>query len=93
MRHRLEQPSSLEELLADEAARLREEAEHLPPGAPREAVLRRARQTEIALEMSERLRSPGLWALHRPLLRSGAGSFQEIRVTRTPLTVSASKIV
>ena len=49
---------TLEERLADEARRLREEAELLPPGAVREAALRRARQAETGLHMSEGLRSP-----------------------------------
>jgi hypothetical protein len=49
---------TLEERLADEARRLREEAELLPPGAVREAALRRARQAETGLHMSEWLRSP-----------------------------------
>lgn len=80
MQHRPERPSSLEELLADEVDRLREEAEQIAPGARREAILRKARQTEIALEMSERLRSPGLRALPQRFLRSGAETFQEIRV-------------
>ena len=80
MEDRLELPSSLEELLTDEIDRLREEAQQLPPGAQRDAVLRRVLQTDIALEMTERLRSPGLRALPRRFLRSGDGAFQEIRV-------------
>jgi hypothetical protein len=59
-RRRFKQKQSLEERLADEAKRLREEAKLLPPGAVREAVLRKARQAETGSHMSEWLRSPGL---------------------------------
>jgi len=59
-RRRFEQSQSLEERLADEASRLREEAELLPPGQLREEVLRRARQAETGSHISEWLRSPGL---------------------------------
>jgi len=51
---------SLEERLAEEAKRLREEAELLPPGAVRDAVLRKARRAETGSHVSEWLRSPGL---------------------------------
>jgi hypothetical protein len=54
------QSESLETSLAEEAKRLREEAKSLPPGAAREALLRKARQTETASHMSEWLSSPGL---------------------------------
>ena len=50
----------LEERLADGARRLRDEAKLLPPGAVREATVRRARQAEVGAHMSEWLRSPGL---------------------------------
>ena len=59
-RRRFTQIRNLEERLADEARRLREEAETLPPGAVRDAALRRARQAETGSRMSEWLRSPGL---------------------------------
>jgi hypothetical protein len=59
-RRRVKQIQSLEERLADEAKRLREEAELLPSGPSREAVLRRARQAETGSHVSEWLRSPGL---------------------------------
>jgi hypothetical protein len=59
-RRRFEQTESLETRLAEEAKRLREEAKSLPPGAAREALLRKARQTETASHMSEWLSSPGL---------------------------------
>jgi hypothetical protein len=60
LRRRFKQTVSLEERLSEEAKRLREEAKLLPPGAVREALLRRARQAETGSRMSEWLRSPGL---------------------------------
>jgi hypothetical protein len=51
---------TLEERLADEAKRLREEAKLLPAGVVRDAALRRARQAETGSHMSQWLRSPGL---------------------------------
>ena len=42
----LKQTGSLEEQLAEEAKRLREQAELLPPGAVRNAVLQKALVTE-----------------------------------------------
>jgi hypothetical protein len=54
------QTESLEQRLAQEAKRLREEAKLLPPGAEREGLIRRARQAERGSHMSEWLRSPGL---------------------------------
>jgi len=59
-RRRFRQTKSLEERLADEAARLREQAELLPPGQLRDEVLRKARQAETGAHMSEWLTSPGL---------------------------------
>jgi hypothetical protein len=61
-RHRFNQTQSFEERLRNEARRLREEAELLPQGALREAMLRKARQTETASHMNEWLTSPGLQA-------------------------------
>nr|WP_082757425.1 MULTISPECIES: hypothetical protein [Afipia] len=59
-RRRFKQTVSLELRLAEEAKRLRAEAKLLPPGAAREALLRRARQAETGAHLSEWLRSPGL---------------------------------
>jgi hypothetical protein len=59
-RRRFEQIQSLEERLAEEARRLREEASLLPPGAVRDTLLQRAQQAETGSHMSEWLRSPGL---------------------------------
>jgi hypothetical protein len=52
--------TDLERRLAEEAKRLREAAELLPPGAVRDAALRRARQAETGSHISGWLRSPGL---------------------------------
>jgi hypothetical protein len=60
MRRRFKHTQSLEERLAEEAKRLREEAKLLPPGAVREALLRKARQAETGSHMSEWLSSRGL---------------------------------
>ena len=59
-RRRFKQSDSLEERLAEEAKRLREEAELLPPGAVRDEMIRKARQAETGSHMSEWLSSPGL---------------------------------
>jgi hypothetical protein len=61
-RRRVKQSQTLDERCANEARRLREAAHLLPPGAVREAALRKARQMETASHMSEWLRSPGLQA-------------------------------
>jgi hypothetical protein len=59
-RRRFKQTQSLEDRPSEEAKRLREEAKLLPPGAAREALLRRARQAESGSHMSQWLSSPGL---------------------------------
>ncbi|WBL76240.1 hypothetical protein I3J27_24835 [Bradyrhizobium xenonodulans] len=59
-RRRFKQTDILEVRLAEEAARLREKAKSLPPGAAREEMLRKAREAETGSHMSEWLRSPGL---------------------------------
>ncbi|MDI3560619.1 hypothetical protein [Bradyrhizobium sp. Arg816] len=61
-RRRLKQTTSLEERLALEAERLREQAKSLPQGREREILLRKARQAETGSHMSEWLTSPGLQA-------------------------------
>lgn len=53
---------TLEQRLTNEARRLRDEAQLLPPGAVREAVIRKARQAETGSHISEWLSSPGLRA-------------------------------
>ena len=61
-RRRVKQFDILEDRLAAEAIRLREEAKAMKPGAARQDVLRKARQAETGAHMSEWLRSPGLQA-------------------------------
>ena len=60
LRRRFKQTQSLEERLAEEAKRLREEAKLLPPGAKRDELIRKARQADTGSHVSEWLRSPGL---------------------------------
>jgi hypothetical protein len=59
-RRYLKQTLTLEARLAQEAKRLREKAKLLPPGALREALIRKARHAETASHMNEWLTSPGL---------------------------------
>lgn len=59
-RRRFKQIESLELCLAEEAQRLRAEAELLPPGVERDATSRKARQAETGSHMSAWLQSPGL---------------------------------
>jgi hypothetical protein len=59
-RRRIKHILSLEERLAEEARRLREEAEELPPGPTREGLLRKARENEMVAHMTEWITSPGL---------------------------------
>ena len=61
-RRRFKQAEVLESRLADAAKRLREAAKLLPPGAAREAILRKARQAETGSRLSEWLGSPDLRA-------------------------------
>ncbi|WBL76567.1 hypothetical protein I3J27_26535 [Bradyrhizobium xenonodulans] len=61
-RRRFKQTKTLQERLADEAARLRTEAGALAPGRRREILLRRARQDETAMQIEAWLHSPGLRA-------------------------------
>jgi hypothetical protein len=59
-RRRINQITTLEERLALESLRLREEAKSLLPGIERERLIRKARQAETGSQISEWLRSPGL---------------------------------
>ncbi|MGM4877820.1 hypothetical protein AB7645_42095 [Bradyrhizobium sp. 956_D2_N1_5] len=59
-RRRFKQTTTLEERLAQEAQRLREEAKRLPHGPEREFLLRKARQVETGCHINDWLRSPGL---------------------------------
>ncbi|MBR0925726.1 hypothetical protein JQ561_03835 [Bradyrhizobium diazoefficiens] len=59
-RRRFKQTTSLEERLAEQAQRLRQEAKSLPPGIERERAIRKARQAETGAHISEWLNAPGL---------------------------------
>jgi hypothetical protein len=59
-RRRFKQIQSLEERLAEEAKRLREEAKLFPPGAVRDELVRKARRAETGSHLTEWLTSPGL---------------------------------
>ena len=59
-RRRFKQTTSLEERLAEQAQRLRQEAKSLPPGIEREPAISKARQAETGAHISEWLNSPGL---------------------------------
>ncbi len=51
---------TFEKRLAEEAARYRKAAEEAPAGTPRELLLKRARQAEVARQVNAWLSSPGL---------------------------------
>ena len=57
-RRRFKQSLSLEERLSEDSKVLREKLDTSPPGAKREELLRRIRQNDVAVRMSEWLRSP-----------------------------------
>jgi hypothetical protein len=59
-RRRIKHEASLEERLAEQARRLREQAKTLPPGKERDGLMRRAREAEITSHINEWLTSPGL---------------------------------
>ena len=52
----------LRDRLMLETNRLKDEANKLPPGPLRDAMIRKARQSEIASHMDQWLSSPGLQA-------------------------------
>jgi hypothetical protein len=62
-RHRIKYKTSLEELLANQAKRLRKQAKTLLSGAERDDLIRRARQNETAADRNAWLTSPGLASL------------------------------
>ncbi len=59
-RRRFRNVLSFPDRLASEAERLREEAEKLPHGPERDALLKKVRQANTARHLSEWLTSPGL---------------------------------
>jgi len=59
-RRRIIQTRSLEERMAEQAVKLKDQAQQLPAGAEREALLKRARLAETGSHISDWLTSPGL---------------------------------
>jgi hypothetical protein len=59
-RRRFKNVLSFPDRLTNEADRLRKEAEAAPHGPERDALLKKARQADVAAHMDEWLSSPGL---------------------------------
>jgi hypothetical protein len=59
-RRRFKNILSFPDRLANEAERLRKEAEAIPHGPERDALQKKARQADIAAHLNEWLMSPGL---------------------------------
>jgi hypothetical protein len=59
-RRRFKQVTSLKDRLIQEAESLRKRAQEMPPGAPRDELLGKARQAETAARVDDWLTSPGL---------------------------------
>jgi len=75
-RQRFKQTQSFKQRLLERVKGLREEARQTKPGVEREALLRKARQTETAAHIDEWLRSPGLNARR---LAHGAAQLPDLR--------------
>ena len=60
LHRRSKEKMTLEARLAGEAHALRERASSMPAGDARESLLRKARQDEITMHLTEWLMSPGL---------------------------------
>lgn len=58
-RRRIKQTTSLEERLQRQAEQIRLRAESLPPGQERDALLKKARETDMGAHIGEWLKSPG----------------------------------
>jgi len=58
-RNRRKQTQPLQECLISFAETARERARRMPPGKEREALLRRARQNEVASDVADWLAAPG----------------------------------
>ncbi|MCP3395285.1 hypothetical protein NLM27_41880 [Bradyrhizobium sp. CCGB12] len=59
-RRRVKQTRSLEERMAEQADKLKEQASQLPVGVERESLLKRARIAETGAHLVDWIRSPGL---------------------------------
>lgn len=62
VRQRIEQSSTFEYRLAQEAINLRKQAEGMPLSVRRDELLRKAGQIDVAVEVNKWLISPGLRA-------------------------------
>jgi hypothetical protein len=63
MRRRFKQETTLQDRVKEWAKQIRAEADALPPGPDREALLRKVRQTETAMHLDKWVSSPGLQPL------------------------------
>ena len=59
-RRRFKQTASLQDRVVAWAKQVREEADRLPPGPDRDALLKKARQTETAMNLEKWVSSPRL---------------------------------
>jgi hypothetical protein len=59
-RRRIKHTMTFVERLAESVAQLKEQARKTRPGPEKEALMKRARQTDVAAHISEWLMSPGL---------------------------------
>jgi hypothetical protein len=59
-RRRIKHTMTFNERLARSAAQLKEQARGMQPGREKDALMKRARQTEVAAHINDWLTSPGL---------------------------------
>lgn len=84
MRRRFKQSAPLEERLAEYSKTLHEQAQSLPPGPVRDAMILKAQQAEAGAKINEWLRSPAL-----PPPKAGTRLVQDI--VRSRLKSSAER--
>lgn len=60
MRRRFKQQVTLQDRLAAWSKKVQEQAAKLPPGPEREALIKKARQADVANHLDDWARSPGL---------------------------------
>ncbi|MCA1433612.1 hypothetical protein I6F33_11565 [Bradyrhizobium sp. BRP20] len=59
-RRRFKQQLTLQDRLSAWVKRVREQASKLPPGPERDALLKKARQADVANHLNDWVKSPGL---------------------------------
>lgn len=59
-RRRFKQQLTLQDRLASWAKQVQEQAAALPPGPEREALVKKARQADVACHLDDWVKSPGL---------------------------------